>query len=84
MYTSVPQGRFKTFTYNLAVYCESANRIEQVLSVVSHRGQCMDQLSLFSKVAWDKLTTAQPNENSKLHHCQSPIFGHFFSFPGIA
>ena len=55
MYTSVPQGRFKTLTYNLAVYYECANHIEEVLSVVSgHRGQCKDQLSLFSKVDWDK------------------------------
>ena len=73
MYTSVLQGGFKTFTDNLAVYCECVSRNEQGLVVAGGRGHSMN---------WDKVTSAKPHENSKLHDCQSLIFGHFF--PGIA
>lgn len=42
---------------------------EQDLVVAGGRGHSVD---------WDKLTSAKPNENSKLHDCQSLIFGHFY------
>jgi len=73
MYTSVPQGGLKTFTNNRTVYCECVNHNEQDLGIAGGRGHSVDS---------DKLTSAKPNENSKLHDCQSLIFGHFF--PGIA